>query len=116
MTQTRQDRDAAIRERNQPPAETGQRLAVFPRSRDQELRVSLAEYGGHDYVSLRVWAMDQDGQWWPVRGKGCSVRLSEIGGLIDALCQVEERSMPPARYQPQDDDRGRVSYSPSRNL
>ncbi len=39
-----------------PPQESGQRLATFPRHGGEELRVNLAEYEGHPYVSLRVWA------------------------------------------------------------
>lgn len=94
MMRTGLGRDDATREQNQAPAETGQRLAAFPRGQDQELRVTLAEFEGHRYVSLRVWAMGRDGQWWPVRGKGCSIRLGEIRSLIEALSQLEDGSMP----------------------
>lgn len=75
-----------------PPRDTGQRLATFPRQDGEELRVSLAEYNGHPYVALRVWAVGQDGQSWPVRGKGVSVRLREVAGLADALATIAERS------------------------
>jgi hypothetical protein len=72
-----------------PPVEQGERLATFPRNRgDEELRVTLATYNGHAYVALRVWARGQDGEFWPVRGKGCSVRLAEAGGLAEALAAV----------------------------
>jgi hypothetical protein len=58
--------------RSEPPApplaETGRRLATFPRNRGEELRVTLAEYEGHLYISLRVWAPGSDGLLWPVRG------------------------------------------------
>src|SRR4051812_29226405 len=64
-------------DRPTPPAENGQRLISFPRGEGIELRVNLSEYQGRPYVSLRVWSRDQGGNWWPEKGKGCSVRLTE---------------------------------------
>jgi hypothetical protein len=52
------------------------------------MRVTLSEYEGHPYVSLRLWERDPAGAWWPVRGKGCSVRLSEAGTLAGVLFGV----------------------------
>jgi hypothetical protein len=75
-------------ERPQPPAETGRRLATFPRGDREELRVTLAEYKGRPYLALRVWAEGDGGGWWPVRGKGVSVRISEAGKLAEALAAV----------------------------
>jgi hypothetical protein len=60
-------------------------LATFPRGDAAELRVTLAEYRGRSYVALRVWERGQDVQLWPVKGKGCSIRLGEAGELADAL-------------------------------
>lgn len=71
-----------------PPQENGDRLATFERHGGEELRVSLAEFNGHPFVSLRVWAPSQDGQLWPVRGKGVSVKLREVAGLAEALAAV----------------------------
>src|ERR1041385_2693657 len=75
------------------PGENGQRLATLDRSgKDarEELRVTLAEYNGHPYVSMRVWALSNDGQWWPVKSKGCSVRISECGDVAAALKRAEQ--------------------------
>lgn len=73
-----------------PPQEHGERLATFARGRDQELRVSLAEFEGHPYVALRVWqiAPDITGTWWPVKGKGCSIRMAEASQLAEVLARV----------------------------
>ena len=71
-----------------PPQETGDRLATFERHGGEELRVTLAEFNGHPFVSLRVWAPGPDGQLWPVRGKGVSVKLREVAGLAEALAAV----------------------------
>jgi hypothetical protein len=51
---------------------------TLPRGEGAELRVSLAEYQGRPYVSLRVWERGSDGELWPSK-KGCSIRASEIG-------------------------------------
>src|SRR4051794_20663412 len=67
------------------PQDTGYRLATFERHGGEEFRVSLAEYRGHPFVSLRVWAPGSDGQWWPVKGKSVSVKLGEVAELAEAL-------------------------------
>jgi hypothetical protein len=73
------------------PQESGERVATFPRGDGVELRVNLAEYQGRPYLSFRVWERDQAGTWWPVKGKGCSVRIGECEELADALARVVGR-------------------------
>ena len=73
-----------------PPPENGHRVATFERHGREELRVNLAEYEGHPYLSLRVWAPGQDGQLWPVKGKGLSVKLREVAGLAEALTSLAQ--------------------------
>lgn len=74
------------------PQETGQRLATFYRRfNGEELRVNLAEYQGHAYIALRVWAPGSDGRLWPVKGKGVSIRLVEVADLADVLAEVAEQ-------------------------
>ena len=70
----------------QAPADDGEPLGSFPRGdgRD-ELRVTLKTYEGKPYVSIRVWSRDERGQFWPVKNKGCSVRLPEVAGVCEAL-------------------------------
>lgn len=72
------------------PAETGRRLATMPRSTrggpEQELRVSLDEYQGHPYISIRLWQQDgRSGAWWPLKDKGISVRLREADDVAEAI-------------------------------
>jgi len=63
---------------------------ALPRKRgSEELRVTLAEYEGHPYVSLRVWAPGTDGRPWPVKGKGCSIRIAELADVADALLDAQ---------------------------
>ena len=73
--------------RQQAPVDDGVPLAALPRNNGQEeLRVGLKEYQGNRYVSLRVWGLDPGSDsWFPVRGKGCSVRLGEAEAVVEAL-------------------------------
>lgn len=72
-----------------PPEPTGEVVAAFDRpgrgGPDQQLRVTLEEFKGHPFLSIRLWTRDREGGWWPVRGRGVSVRLSEAEGVAEAL-------------------------------
>jgi hypothetical protein len=57
------------------------------------MRITLAEYQGKPFISLRVWERGENGQLWPMRGKGCSLRMSEVEDVIDALMRVEDMVM-----------------------
>ncbi len=80
------------------PEPSGELLASFPRKGPdgvrQELRVILDEYQGHAYIAVRLWQAGQDGAFWPLKGRGISVRLSEAeavaAALVKALGQVEQ--------------------------
>ncbi len=102
-----------------PPAEQGRRLATFDRKglgdERAELRVSIDEYQGHPYISVRVWTYDArvDG-WWPSR-KGVSVRLSEAEGVAAALTEAIERvGDQPDRSRSKPLDRGEQGGPPAR--
>ena len=71
------------------PEPSGELVAAFARpgfrgGPDGELRVSVDEYQGHSFISLRLWERGTDGEWWPTK-KGISVRLGEAEGVADAL-------------------------------
>jgi hypothetical protein len=57
---------------SQPPIDNGRRLAEFDRSRkdglEEELRIALAEFQGHMFMSVRLWRCGRDRQWWPQKG------------------------------------------------
>lgn len=75
-----------------PPREHGEKLATFARGPDAEMRVSLAEFEGRPYVSLRLWERDRGGGWWPVKGKGCSIRISEAPELSAVLARLSPQA------------------------
>jgi hypothetical protein len=93
-------------EKPTPPEPTGQVLAAFPRRGEagveQELRVVLDEYRGHRYLAIRLWQRDvRSGGWWPLKGKGVSVRMAEAQGVAEALQEALEMA-----------GEGRGGYSP----
>lgn len=87
-----------------PPEPSGEVLAAFRRTiatgPTQELRVSLDEFENHPYISIRVWQKGEGGAWWPVKGKGVSVRLSEATGVAEALLHATELAPPPRERKP----------------
>jgi hypothetical protein len=93
-----------VPDRPSPPAETGQRLIAFPRGREgeEELRVCLDSYCGHEFIGVRLWSRNERGEWWPTK-KGVSIRLSEVKELAEVLARVgsdPQRADPPRRRDP----------------
>jgi hypothetical protein len=85
-------------ERPKPRPDDGERLATFQRNHGDEMRVTMAAFNGHPYVSLRLWSPDpQTGELWPVKGRGCSLRTSELPELAEALRKAAGTLQAPAR-------------------
>lgn len=76
-----------------PPIPTGQELARILRPKhdggDDVLRIALDSFEGHPYVAIRVFNRDRDGNLWPVRNKGLSVRVGELAQVAEALRRAE---------------------------
>lgn len=56
----------------------------------QRLVVSVDEYEGKRYVSIREWFVGNDGQWRPGK-KGITVRAKELDAVTRALGQAKGR-------------------------
>lgn len=56
----------------------------------EEFRVALEYYNGNPYINLRVFERGNDGNFYPVKNKGCSVRLSEAQQVSDAIMEALE--------------------------
>jgi Transcriptional Coactivator p15 (PC4) len=84
-------RNPAYPARQQPtaPEERGERLATIPRGPTEELRVSLDEFNGHPFVSVRLWVLGSDGQHWPTK-KGLSIRIRELAEVATALMRARD--------------------------
>ena len=106
-----------------PPQDEGEPIGVFQRSQGrEELRVVLKTFKDHPYVSIRVWERDQAGEFWPVKGKGVSIRISEAADVAEALGNVEagirqddRRSSKPAARSLRRDQRRQPLDIPSRD-
>lgn len=68
-----------------PPTPSGETLAEFDRGQGITLRLSAETYESHPFVRLQQW---QGG--YPIRGKGCSLRLRELPEILEALGRVVE--------------------------
>lgn len=67
------------------PEERGERLATLPRGESEELRVTWDQYEGRPYLSLRLWTRGTDGQWWPDKTRGITVRRHELATFAEGL-------------------------------
>jgi hypothetical protein len=77
------------RRQSNPPPEHGRRLATIPRPKDdEELRISWCEYEGHPYLSVRFWCRGDDGQFWPDKHRGFSIRVRELADFADAIAEA----------------------------
>ena len=75
-------------------------LASVPRTDGTQLRVSVHSFEGKPYVRVAPWASRDNGRsWWPVKGKGASVRVRELAAvaaaLLDALDVVANQRAAP---------------------
>ena len=98
----------------EPIEERGERIATFLRrgfqgAPDIELRVSLDEFEGKRYASVRQW-YDDRGTWKP--GKGTSVRMSELRGVAEALIRIADEHQAEQGPAPRQPDRQRQSTAP----
>lgn len=86
---------AKLRAASQPSAtapDPGELLADLPRADGSRLRVSWREYEGRPFVSVGVWEAGTGGAWWPVKGKQVTVRVGELGPVLEALILAAERA------------------------
>lgn len=74
------------------PVDTAERLATLERSENEEVRVSWAEYEGKPFLSIRLWTRGADGQWWPDKTKGITVRLRELATFADGLALALDKA------------------------
>lgn len=75
----------------QPPPEQGRRLVTLPRPKDDaEIRLNWCEYEGNPYLGIRVWTKGADGQYWPDKHRGFSVRLRELPDVAEAIAEALE--------------------------
>jgi hypothetical protein len=68
------------------PVDEGVKLATLARGADVELRIRAKAFKGHHFIDVREWSRrsaEQD--WWPVKGRGVTIKLRELAEVITAL-------------------------------
>ena len=83
--------DAEQRRPARAAPDPGEVLASLPRVDGTELRVSVHVYEGHPFVRVAPWQRGDGGAWWPVKGKGASVRPRELAHVVVALARALEQ-------------------------
>jgi len=83
------------------PEENGVRLATIPRRDGDELRVNWSEYQGHNFVNLRVWREGSEGQWYPVKEMGLTIRRAELADFAEGVGKAVELATAPPQAAPQ---------------
>ena len=78
---------AARHQAREPRAKPEQGTVIGARKRPDkgELRLSRHEYNGRPYYRIAIWDGD-----WPEKGKQIAVRESELGELVQWLCDAME--------------------------
>ena len=65
-------------------------LASIERSATEEMRVSINEYKGKEYVDMRIYYTTDDGATWNPTKKGITVAPERIDEVIAALNKAKE--------------------------
>ena len=73
------------------PVDTGERLATLERGESEHVRVTWAEYEGKPFLNIRLWTKAPDGQWWPDKAKGITVRVRELGAFAEGVAAALDR-------------------------
>jgi hypothetical protein len=73
-------------DRRTSPTDDGVKLGTVSRGRDKELRIRAKEFNGHPFIDVREWSRQAADQgWWPVKGRGVTIKLREVAEVIAAL-------------------------------
>lgn len=68
----------------------GRVLVSLPRPDGTQLRVSLHTYEGRPFARVAPWQSTDGATWWPVKGKGVTVKVRELASVAAALLDAIE--------------------------
>ena len=63
-------------------------VSSFKRNPTEEVRAGIKEFKGRRYIDLRIYYMDDQGEWKPTR-KGISLATDFMPELKDAVGAIE---------------------------
>ena len=86
---------------NASAPDPGTVLASVPRPDGTELRVSLQRFEGKPFVRVAPWQRSGDA-WWPVKGKGVTVKVRELATVAAALLDAIDASNDDAAKGPRE--------------
>ena len=64
-------------------------VASFKRNPTEEVRAGIKEFKGRRYIDLRIYYMDDQGEWKPTR-KGISLATDFMPELRNAVDNIEK--------------------------
>ena len=66
-----------------------QLLASIERNATEELQIAINEYKGKQYVDLRIFYTNDEGDTWNPTKKGVTVAPDKIDDVIEALAKAK---------------------------
>ena len=70
----------------------GEVLAEVPRGDGTVLRVAWRTFEGKPFATIAVWERGTGGAWWPMKGRAVTVRVRELGEVLEGLVKAAERA------------------------
>jgi hypothetical protein len=71
-------------------------VAVIGKSEKHQIRISLSMYRGRTFGDIRLFVLNQQGDWIPTR-KGCTVGVEQLEELEEAVVKLRDVSDPAMR-------------------
>ena len=79
------------------PQMKGQLLGTLPH-REGEIRISWDSYEDHHFLSVRLWTVDDNKQYWPSK-IGFTVRLRDLPTLGEAIGEALDMALAETEQQ-----------------
>jgi hypothetical protein len=74
----------------------GTEIGWLDKNSKEKIRVAVREYKGREFVDVRVYFENDDGQWLPTK-KGITISPGKMGELIRLLSDAERKGKRPNR-------------------
>jgi len=74
----------AISSAGEQPDQIGTLIGEIQKNSRERLRITVGQYKGHEYVGIRVWFVDKDGQYRPSKN-GVTLRPALLPELMQSL-------------------------------
>jgi len=82
------------------PVDQGIRLATFPRP-EGELRFTWNIYEDRPFLRFQLWSKGDDGQFWPVKGSGFTIKIRELPELAEGVQKALDMAIAETKQNPE---------------